>query len=61
MAAGDTLLTMYAMKMELVIEAPEDGVVDAVSCAEGDLVAADHVLVTVRPDGNEEIEQEGLR
>ena len=50
-AKGDTLLTLYAMKMELAIEAPEDGVIETVACAPGDLVAADQVLVTMRPDG----------
>lgn len=35
---GDTLLVLEAMKMELPVRAPEDGVVTAVSCKEGDLV-----------------------
>jgi 3-methylcrotonyl-CoA carboxylase alpha subunit len=47
---GDTLLTMTAMKMELALEAPDDGVVEAVACVPGDFVAADQVLVTLRPD-----------
>jgi len=35
---GDTLLVLEAMKMELPIRAPADGVVKAVHCAAGDLV-----------------------
>lgn len=35
---GDTLLVLEAMKMELPIRAPADGVVKAVRCAAGDLV-----------------------
>jgi biotin carboxyl carrier protein len=37
-AAGDTLVVLEAMKMELPIRAPRDGVVRAVHCAEGQLV-----------------------
>jgi acetyl/propionyl-CoA carboxylase alpha subunit len=51
-APGDALVTLYAMKMELAMEAPEAGVVEAVACEEGELVAADQVLVTLRPDGD---------
>ena len=35
---GDTLLVLEAMKMELPVRAPQDGVVTTVSCKEGDLV-----------------------
>ena len=35
---GDTLLVLEAMKMELPIRAPSDGVVKAVHCRAGDLV-----------------------
>ncbi len=35
---GDTLIVLEAMKMELPIKAPRDGVVKAVHCAAGDLV-----------------------
>jgi 3-methylcrotonyl-CoA carboxylase alpha subunit len=35
---GDVLVTLEAMKMELPITAPHDGVVKAVSCREGELV-----------------------
>ncbi len=37
-AHGDTLIVLEAMKMELPIRAPRDGVVKTVSCAKGDLV-----------------------
>lgn len=35
---GDTLLVLEAMKMELPVRAPSDGVVKAISCREGELV-----------------------
>jgi len=37
-AQGETLIVLEAMKMELPIKAPRDGVVKAVHCAKGDLV-----------------------
>jgi biotin carboxyl carrier protein len=37
-AQGDTLIVLEAMKMELPIKAPRDGVIKAVHCAKGDLV-----------------------
>jgi oxaloacetate decarboxylase alpha subunit len=42
---GDIVVVLEAMKMELPIRAPGDGVVAAVSCREGELVQADAVLV----------------
>jgi biotin carboxyl carrier protein len=42
---GDALVILEAMKMELPIRAPRDGVVSAVHCREGDLVQAGVVLV----------------
>jgi acetyl/propionyl-CoA carboxylase alpha subunit len=35
---GDTLLVLEAMKMELPVRAPSDGIVTSVSCREGELV-----------------------
>ena len=35
---GDTLVVLEAMKMELPLRAPRDGVIKAVHCAQGDLV-----------------------
>jgi biotin carboxyl carrier protein len=43
--AGDVLLTLEAMKMELPIRAPRDGVVSAVRCAPGELVQPGPPLV----------------
>ena len=37
-AKGDVLITLEAMKMELPIRAPRDGVVRRVACAAGELV-----------------------
>jgi 3-methylcrotonyl-CoA carboxylase alpha subunit len=44
-AAGDTLVVLEAMKMELPVAAPSDGRVRAVTCKEGELVQGDAVLV----------------
>jgi biotin carboxyl carrier protein len=44
-SAGDALVVLEAMKMELAIRAPRDGVVTAVHCREGDLVQPGVVLV----------------
>jgi 3-methylcrotonyl-CoA carboxylase alpha subunit len=35
---GDTLVMLEAMKMELAIRAPRDGVVKAIHCQPGELV-----------------------
>jgi biotin carboxyl carrier protein len=43
--AGDLLLTLEAMKMELPIRAPRDGVVSAIRCAPGELVQPGPPLV----------------
>lgn len=42
---GDTLLVLEAMKMELPVRAPADGVVKAVTCREGELVQPGVLLV----------------
>ncbi len=42
---GDTLLMLEAMKMELAIRAPRDGVVGAIHCKAGDLVQAGVTLL----------------
>ena len=44
-SAGDTLLLLEAMKMELPIRAPRNGVVAAVHCREGEMVQPGVVLV----------------
>ena len=43
--AGDVLIVLEAMKMELPIRAPRDGIVRAVHCREGELVQPGTVLV----------------
>lgn len=45
--AGQELLVLEAMKMELALKAPRDGVVAEVRAAAGDFVEADAVLVTL--------------
>jgi biotin carboxyl carrier protein len=45
--AGDLLLTLEAMKMELPIRAPRDGVVSAIRCAPGELVQPGPPLVEI--------------
>ena len=48
-AAGQELLVMEAMKMELAFKSPRDGVVAEVRAAAGDFVEADAVLATLAP------------
>ncbi|WAC64314.1 acetyl/propionyl/methylcrotonyl-CoA carboxylase subunit alpha [Pseudoxanthomonas sp. SL93] len=45
--AGQELLVMEAMKMELAVRAPRDGVVADVRASAGDFVEADAILVTL--------------
>ena len=47
--AGQELLVIEAMKMELGLKAPRDGIVAEVRAAAGDFVDADAVLVTLEP------------
>lgn len=42
---GDTLIVLEAMKMELPVRAPADGIVKTVSCREGELVQPGAALV----------------
>jgi 3-methylcrotonyl-CoA carboxylase alpha subunit len=49
--AGDALVVMEAMKMEHTIRAPAKGIVNAINCNEGDMVAAGAVLVNFEPEG----------
>ncbi len=46
-ATGDTLLTLEAMKMQLPVRAPRDGVVRAIHCKVGELVQPGVQLVDV--------------
>jgi pyruvate carboxylase len=50
---GDALIVLEAMKMELAIRAPRDGIVTAVHCREGDLVQPDRVLIEVAEPARE--------
>ncbi|MEW5984169.1 MAG: biotin/lipoyl-containing protein [Acidobacteriota bacterium] len=43
--AGDVLLTLEAMKMELPLRSPRDGVVTAIRCKEGELVPPGATLI----------------
>jgi 3-methylcrotonyl-CoA carboxylase alpha subunit len=45
--AGDVLIALEAMKMELPIRSPREGVVRAIHCREGELVQPDQVLIEV--------------
>jgi len=45
--AGDTILTVEAMKMENPVHAPESGIVKAIYVAEGDTVNPDECLVEI--------------
>jgi biotin carboxyl carrier protein len=46
-AAGDILLILESMKMEIPVEAPQDGIVAAILVAEGDQVKEGQVVVTL--------------
>lgn len=47
--ARDSLVVLEAMKMEYRLTAPRDGVIESVSCVEGDRVDLGRVLVTLAP------------
>lgn len=46
-AEGDTVVILESMKMEMPVEAEDDGVVKAVLCAEGQAVAEGDALVVI--------------
>jgi 3-methylcrotonyl-CoA carboxylase alpha subunit len=46
-ARGDTLIMLEAMKMELPIRAPRDGIVHAIHCKAGELVQPGIHLITL--------------
>jgi urea carboxylase len=48
--AGDLLVLVESMKMELPVTAPMDGVVTQLRCTEGRAVLAAQTLVIIRPD-----------
>jgi len=46
--AGERIVILEAMKMEFVVVAPSDGVVEFVHCRRGGMVMAGQMLATVR-------------
>ena len=48
--AGETLVIVESMKMEMLVPAPTDGMVIEMRCAEGRAVATGQTLVVFRPD-----------
>jgi urea carboxylase len=48
--AGDTLVLVESMKMEMPVTAPMDGVVTQLRCAEGRAVLLAQTLLIMRPD-----------
>jgi urea carboxylase len=53
-AAGDTLVIVEAMKMEMQVQAPVGGVVVELRCAEGRTVALGQTLAVLRPQSGAE-------
>jgi biotin carboxyl carrier protein len=50
-SAGDAMVVLEAMKMQMSVRTPTAGTVSAVHVAEGDVVAAGHMLVEIEEDG----------
>ena len=46
-AAGDTLVILESMKMEIPVEAEDDGTVKEIRCEEGQAVSEGDVLVVL--------------
>ncbi len=46
--AGDTVVIIEAMKMEIPVVAPKDGTVASIDCAVGDACAAGQLLATLK-------------
>ena len=51
--AGDTLVVLEAMKMEIALQAPFDGTVAELDAAEGDQVPLGRALFRVVAEGGE--------
>uniref|UniRef100_A0AC35TH11 Methylcrotonoyl-CoA carboxylase subunit alpha, mitochondrial n=1 Tax=Rhabditophanes sp. KR3021 TaxID=114890 RepID=A0AC35TH11_9BILA len=49
--AGQSLIVMVAMKMEYVIKAPHDGIVESISCIAGQNVPKNAILIKFKDDG----------
>lgn len=56
-SAGDVLVVIESMKMELSVAADRDGIVHEVRCAEGRAVALGQTLIVLREDAVEEAAQ----
>ena len=48
--AGQTLIVLEAMKMEIAVVAPSAGTVERLYCSSGTLVSAGQSLVALRPE-----------
>jgi acetyl-CoA carboxylase biotin carboxyl carrier protein len=48
-AAGDVLVILESMKMEMPVEAPEPGTVHEIRCKETEAVSEGQVLVVLKP------------
>ena len=46
--AGERIIVLEAMKMEFIVAAPADGVVEGVHCSRGGMVMAGQNLATLR-------------
>ena len=49
--AGQKLMVLEAMKMEIAVTAPSDGIVETLNCVTGSLVSAGQNLITLRAEG----------
>jgi urea carboxylase len=49
--AGERIVILEAMKMEFVVVAPIDGVVEVVNCSRGGMVTAGQTLAALRVEG----------
>ena len=47
-SAGERIIVLEAMKMEFIVAAPADGVVELVHCLRGGMVMAGQNLATLR-------------
>jgi len=48
--AGDTIMVLESLKMEMAVKCPRDGVLDDILVREGDTVRAGQVLAVVKPE-----------
>lgn len=53
-AAGDVVVIVESMKMEMAIVAPHDGIIEDVRCAEGKPVSLGQILMTMRSPAAEQ-------